>query len=70
MRLGLLRIKAHIRRRRSAMRNMKRAGIQHKVAMEISGHRTQSVFDRYNIVDVADPENAARRLEEYASQRN
>jgi integrase len=55
--------------RRSAVRNMKRAGVQDKVAMEISGHRTRSVFDRYNIVDEGDIGNAADKMQHYFKER-
>src|ERR1039457_960013 len=53
--------------RRSAVRNLRKAGVPETVIMKITGHKTAEVFRRYNIVSTDDVSAAMRSLELKAS---
>lgn len=48
--------------RRSSVRNYVRAGVPKSVCRSISGHLTDSIFDRYDIQDDADKQAAAQAI--------
>jgi hypothetical protein len=50
---------------RSAIRNFRRSGLSESDGMKLSGHRTRSVYDRYNIFDDRDLTEAMNRVQEH-----
>jgi integrase len=54
--------------RRTAVRNLRRAGVPESVAMTISGHKTREVFERYNIKNLDDAQRAMKALHEFQQQ--
>ncbi len=54
---------------RSAIRNMVRAEVPEKVAMEIAGRKTRSIFDRYHIVSVEQMKEGFARVARWKRKR-
>lgn len=54
--------------RRTAVRNLIRAGVSEHTAMLLTGHKTRSVFDRYDIQSTKDLEEAAVKLAKFHGQ--
>jgi hypothetical protein len=53
--------------RRTAVRNLDRMGVARSVAMELVGHRTEEIYERYNITSDTDRRDAARKQDAAAA---
>jgi Phage integrase family len=55
--------------RRTAARNMIRGGVPQSVAMRVTGHRSDSMFRRYDVASLDDKLEAIRKARTYAATR-
>jgi glycine reductase len=53
-----------------AARNLSRAGVREDVAMEITGHKTRSMYRRYRIVDERDLREATEQLQSHLENQD
>lgn len=56
--------------RRTAVRNLRRAGVAETVIMKITGQRTRGIFERYNITDQTDTREAGRLAEGFLAKEH
>ena len=56
--------------RRSGVRSLRQASVPENVAMQLTGHKTRSVFDRYDIVDPRDRAVAVGKLAAFHAQNS
>ena len=52
--------------RRTAVRNLERAGVPRSAAMAMVGHKTESIYRRYAIVDAGTLRDAASKIDRAA----
>jgi integrase len=55
--------------RRSAVRNLIRAGVDPTVAMKVSGHKTAKMLDRYNITATDEVAGALLKRDAFLEQK-
>jgi len=55
--------------RRTAARNMIRGGVPQSIAKRVTGHRSDSMFERYDIASMDDKLEALRKARAYAATR-
>ena len=60
----------HMYRQDRASATFVRAGVSGQVAMRITGHKTRSIFGRYNITSERDLHDAARKLDDYFAKQD
>ena len=54
--------------RHTFITNMRKAGVERSIIMKITGHKTMSMFERYNTVDSTDAQDALKRLGEFLTK--